>query len=587
MAVWESRVDLRQVFPAPRGPSRLGFARWLVGNIDHGLAEELLERVKASLPPADTSIATVEQTKRQVKDLLVLHGGVPSEAFSRDEMALLVTEASGIEGGSPLFCLLGLILHQLRGDLRMSFPDPAGVNRARFALWYVTSGWSEFDLPWALVAPVWRSLDWRSAVWAAWRARFWVRSSSAREQQRRTLREHFARAAAAPIEPERPQPASLPDGVNVIGWTNAATGVGEACRGSLAALAEARVVHAVWSLVEPGTPESLGHGAGSAGQPGAPYEVDLLHVNADMMRVITEALPSWVTAGRHRVGYWFWELSHFPLGFAPAFDLVDEVWAPTRFCLDAFAPLASVPVRWVPPSVPRQPVAAMARHDWGVPEASFLFLCAFDARSVPERKNPNGVLHAFALAVEAWRASAANRKPLHLLLKVNHGEEAPELLRELEGRAAGLPVTFSSATVPRQTIDSLIGGCDALLSLHRSEGLGLSLIEAMQLGRPVIATGYGGCSDFLDDETGWVVRHSLVPLRQAYGPYPAGAVWAEPDLGHAAELMVQVAGDAEGRERRAAAARRRVDEIYSPAAAGERFKREFDRILAARRGRAT
>jgi len=579
VALWEARLDLRQVFPALRGPSRVGFARWLLGHADHGFAEELLVRVHASLrPPAGTPAAGIEATQRRVWHVLARHGGVPHEALTPDEVASLGAEASADDGGSPLFSRLGLILHRMRADLRVSFPDPAGAHRVGFALWFVTSGWREYDLPWALVAPVWRSLDWRRRAWAAARwARFWWRRRPRRRQQRRALREHFA--AAALTEPTPPPPATLPDGVNVIGWAEAPTGVGEACRGTLAALAEAHVPHAVWSLVEPETAESLCLNSTTARRPqGAPYEIDLLHVNADMMEVVSGALPHWVTAGRHRIGYWFWELSHFPLCFAPAFEHLDELWAPTRFCFDAFTPLATVPVRWMPPGVPRRAAEPMARRDWGVPDGAFLFFCTFDARSVPERKNPKGLLAAFAQAAEA------SRTPLHLLLKVNHGAEAPELLADLRARTAGLPVTLSTATVPRPEIDSLLAGCDALVSLHRSEGLGLPLIEAMQLDRPVIATGYGGCCDFLDDKTGWVVRHSLVPLREPHGPYPAGAVWAEPDVEHAAELMLRVAADRDGRSRKVEAARRRVDELYAPAAAGERIRRELDRILAARRG---
>ena len=585
VALWEARIDLRQVFPALRGPSRAGFARWLVGHGDHGFGDELLARVHASLrPPPGTPAAGIEQTQRRVWHVLARHGALPHDALSADEAASLAAEASAVAGGKPVFSRLGLILHRMRADLRASFPDPAGAHRVGFALWFVTSGRREYDLPWALVAPVWKSLGPRHAAWAvAWWMRSWWRRRPARRQQARALREHFA---LAPAEPPPPPPASLPDGVNVIGWTEARTGVGEACRGSLAALAEARVPHSVWSLTEPESAAALGHGAAAAAarHQGAPYEVDLLHVNADMMEVVSNALPHWVTAGRHRIGYWFWELSHFPLCFAPAFDRVDEVWAPTKFCLEAFTPLATVPVRWVPPGVPRRrTVQPMVRADWGVPEDCFLFLCAFDARSVPERKNPKGLLAALARAVEEHRSSPKAR-PLHLLFKVNHGDEAPEVIADLKACTAGLPVTLSTATVPREAIDSLLAGCDALVSLHRSEGLGLPLIEAMQLGRPVIATGYGGCTDFLDDKTGWVVRHKLVPLREAHGPYPPGAVWAEPDVEHAAELMARVAADREGRARRIEAARRRVDEMYSPAAAGERIRRELDRILAARRG---
>ena len=580
VALWEARPDLRQVFPALRGPSRIAYARWLVGHGDHGFGNELLVRVHASLrPPPGTRAAAIEATQRRVWHVIARHAAVPCEVLSREEVQSLAAEASGSEGGSPLFSRLGLILHRLRADLQATYPDPAVAQRLPYAIWFVTSGRQEYDLPWALVGPVWRSLPPRQAAWALlWWTRHWWRRRPQRRERRRALQDYYSASLGEAAAPSPPAPPALPDGVNVVGWTNAPTGVGEACRGTLAALAEARLPHAVWTLDEL---ENGGSPLGTAArgtQHGAPYEVDLLHVNADMMAVVADHLPRWVTEGRHRIGYWFWELSHFPLAFAPAFEHCDEVWAPTRFCLDAFTPLSPVAVRWMPPSVPGRAVEPAARADWGAPADRFLFLFAFDARSVPERKNPGGLLAAFA------RAAAESPLPLHLLVKVNHGDEAPEVVRELEARAAGLPVTISTATVSRAAVDSLIAGCDAFVSLHRSEGLGLPLIEAMQLGRPVVATGYGGCTDFLDERTGWVVEHSLVPLRQAYGPYPAGAVWAEPDVRHAAELMVRVVTDSEARARKVEAARRRVSELYAPAAAGERFRRELDRILAARRG---
>ena len=124
----------------------------------------------------------------------------------------------------------------------------------------------------------------------------------------------------------------------------------------------------------------------------------------------------------------------------------------------------------------------------------------------------------------------------------------------------------------------MLAACDAYVSLHRSEGLGLPLIEAMYLGKPVIATGYGGVTDFLDDTTGFVVRHRPAALATSQGPYPAGAVWAEPDVEHAAALMRALANAPESAAARVEAARRRVRELYAPEAAGERLRRELDRI---------
>jgi glycosyltransferase involved in cell wall biosynthesis len=301
--------------------------------------------------------------------------------------------------------------------------------------------------------------------------------------------------------------------------------------------------------------------------------VTLFHVNADMMPVVCSKLPRALLANRYRIGYWFWELSHFPLEFARAFDDVDEVWAPSRFCAEAFQAIAPVPVRWVPPCAVPPREAPVSRAEIEVAAGSFLFLSVFDALSIPERKNPFALLEAFAQAVHQ------RRRPLHLLLKVSHLEPGSEFARRLRRTLKRLPVTLLLRSLSRAEVNALTAACDAYVSLHRSEGLGLPLIEAMQLGKPVIATGYGGCTDFLDPSTGWVVRHSLVALTEPHGPYPPGAVWAEPDVDHACELMLEVADGQAGQSPRLRAARQRVAELYSPAAAGVRLRCELARII--------
>jgi glycosyltransferase involved in cell wall biosynthesis len=360
----------------------------------------------------------------------------------------------------------------------------------------------------------------------------------------------------------------------VIGWATAPTGVGEACRGTLEALERSGIPYALWPLDgrTDGAPGAVGEGASQ----GLPYEVSLYHVNADMMETIQRRLPRAFTAGRHRIGYWFWELSHFPLLFAEAFRHVDEVWAPTRFCQEAYQPLSPVEVRWVPPGVELTQAVPADREALGIDPEAFLFFFAFDALSVPERKNPAGLLRAFA------RVARQCRKPLHLLLKVNHAEADPAYVANLHTLADLLPVTLMTGTLSRQELNGLTAACDAYVALHRSEGLGLPLIEAMYLGKPVVATGYGGVTDFLDDETGFVVGHKLTALAKPQGPYPAGAVWAEPDLEHAAALMLALVKDPQCAAPRVEAARRKVQAIYDPEAAGERFRRELTRIREAK-----
>jgi glycosyltransferase involved in cell wall biosynthesis len=571
LMLWDSRPDLQLVFPEPWRADRRSFARWLIqsGEIE-GLGPAFTGGIAKALegdagpPGALESFAALPGARRA-------HG---AEGPSAEEVNWLTADAGYEPRRRPRLPRLALEIHRHRSDLQRSYPDPLGADRGDLALWYSTSGRLEYQLPAALVHPVLRTLPLRRRAWATL---WWERQLRRQKGAARPA----AIAATAPTAPNPvpgpdPGPATRrraagPEGLNVVGWAEAPTGVGEACRGTLAALAEAGVPHALWSF---------GHGTADRSNPredrGLPYEVTLYHVNADMMETVQGQVPRGLSLGRYRIGYWFWELSHFPASQAGAFQHVDEVWAPTRFCQDAFRALSPLEVRWVPPCVIPSEAEPARRDTLGVPVGSFLFFNAFDALSVPERKNPAGLLEAFA------RVARESRRPVHLLLKVHHLEHAPELEEELRRRAAGLPVTLWTETVSRREVDGWMAACDAYVSLHRSEGLGLPLIEAMALGKPVIATGYGGVTDFLDETTGFVVRHRLTRLERPAGPYPAEAVWAEPDAGHAAALMGSLAEAPESAAARVAAARHRVREVYAPEAAAERLRHELARIRRAR-----
>lgn len=492
------------------------------------------------------------------------------EPLPAEQLAWLTADAGYEPERRPRIPRLALLLHQRRADLARAFPEPLGRSRVDFAYWFVTSGRVEHDLAPELVEPVLRSLGlYRQLRFRVW----WWRQRSA-----------TAPAAAAAAPPAAALPAgpaaagvapSGSPGINVVGWAAAATGVGEACRGTLAALRAAGIEHAVWPLSERPWDEARSVGE-DAGRQGLPYEVSLYHVNADMTETVDRWMPQSLSRGRYRIGYWFWELAHFPLRFADSFRRLDEVWAPSRFCLEAFAALCPCELRWVPPCVvaPREP--ALDRRAAGLPAEAFLFVHLFDGLSVAERKNPWGLLDAFEQAVRQ------SPRPLHLLLKLGHAAGFPQLVRDLERRCQALPVTLWTHPLSRPEIDAVLAAADAYVALHRSEGLGLPLIESLYLEKPVIATGYGGVTDFFDATTGFPVASRPIALDRPHGPYPEGAVWADPDLADATRQLLAVAADPAAAAARAAQGRERVRQLYSPAAAGERFRRELARIESGR-----
>jgi FkbM family methyltransferase len=393
---------------------------------------------------------------------------------------------------------LALAVWESRADLQMAFPAPHGADAEGFRSWCRTSGIREEALP-------------------AW---------------------------ALPGEPrELTEPVDT-FGVNVVGYLTAELGVGEMARivhdaidqagVPVASVVEDELVTNRKGLDEPGT----------VGEPRFP--VSLLCVNADQTQVVLRHRPQ-VGHHRYRIGLWAWEVEDFPEHMHAAFRELDEVWTVSDFCRDALSKHASVPVKTIPVPV-RDPGEPDRRPD---PElARFLF--AFDFASIGERKNPWGV-------VEAFRRAFEGRDDARLVLKAINGAKHPHTAEKLRVLIAGDDrIELIEQYLSVAELDELYATSTAYVSLHRSEGFGLTVAEAMARALPVISTDYSSTTEFLDERTGWPVPYELALVGKGNYPYPEDSHWADPDLDAAAAAMREIADNPEEAERRGRAARAHV-----------------------------
>jgi glycosyltransferase involved in cell wall biosynthesis len=195
---------------------------------------------------------------------------------------------------------------------------------------------------------------------------------------------------------------------------------------------------------------------------------------------------------------------------------------------------------------------------------------------VMERKNPKGLIRAFK---QAFRPD----EPVRLVLKSSFGDRHPAQMQELRDAAAGANITIIDKILNPDEVLSLMDACDAYVSLHRSEGLGLTMAEAMLMGKPVIATNFSGNVDFMDDSNSLLVPYKLVKLGKPIPPYDADLEWAEPSEQHAAELMRRVYDNQAWAKEVGARGKASAEANLSLEAAGRRIAARLEEIKSLRR----
>ncbi|HEX4780402.1 MAG TPA: glycosyltransferase family 4 protein [Usitatibacter sp.] len=335
--------------------------------------------------------------------------------------------------------------------------------------------------------------------------------------------------------------------VNVAGYFDAPSGMGESARSLRATLAHANAAVGEMSLPHPLSQSAvLPSQPAIFGWPHAGVDASIVVANADAIEQAAAFLPAHF-AGRRKAAYWVWETEEMPRRFARASRGLDEIWTPSRYSAEAIAKSVDIPVRVLPHVLDFGALDAAAddRRRFRLPKDGTLFGFVFDPLSVLERKNVSGLVNAFRAAFRAddncW-----------LVLRVNGRPTGSYGYDKLRACAASERILFVEGTLDRTEAHSFMRSLDAYASLHRAEGFGLTCAEAMGMGLAVIATGYSGNMEFMDEANSVLVPYRVVETDRAHGAYPAGSRWADPDLEAAASLLRSL----KERDRREALGRR-------------------------------
>ncbi|MDQ2648661.1 MAG: glycosyltransferase, partial [Actinomycetota bacterium] len=376
---------------------------------------------------------------------------------------------------------------------------------------------------------------------------------------------------SAPI-PRLHRVGAEPIGVDVIGYLSGQFGLGEAGRRLVDALTAAGVP--VSTIAHRDVDHRLldGHRTDDVFR----HDVAILSVNPQETPTICHALRSQLR-DRHVIGYWHWEVLHAPPERqTEALALIDEVWAPSSFIADVFEPHAPGRVHAMPyPLAVAPDFPLLSREEVGFDEA-FTFLFVFDFYSSVARKNPHALIEAYRIAFAEGDGTALHLKSINGRRPFVAGDL--EALRWAARDRSDIVVR--DGVVEPSVVQSMIANCDCYVSLHRSEGVGATISDAIAVGRPVIATAFGGNVEFMTEPGSYLVSTQGVtrvgPLE--YRAYPADGFWADPDPRHAAELMRSVVDDRLAATRQADLAATRLRTDFSAEVTGDRMRRRLEAI---------
>ncbi len=334
--------------------------------------------------------------------------------------------------------------------------------------------------------------------------------------------------------------STVGSGVNVVGYHRQALGLGSEARRVVGLLRAAGV--AVSTIDAPGSGSPLIERTPPSDNEWRHKDTLSIVAGDQLESVMTQLGESNFSRGRH-TGMWYWELERINVAMKNALAKVDRLVAGSDYIWKVLARDTYRPVFRLPLTRPSLTSIPYGRDELDLPSNRLIFLCTFDFFSVIARKNPIGAVESFK------KAFAEDEGPL-LIVKSQNGTKLPDDLAAVQaaiGSRSDIRLIDQTFTDERQS--SLLHNVDLLVSLHRAEGLGLHLLEALLRGVPVLATGYSAPWEFLSPANALPVDYGMIPVENGNGVYPNGSLWADPDIEHAAWQMKRFTTDSALRTR--------------------------------------
>ena len=366
-------------------------------------------------------------------------------------------------------------------------------------------------------------------------------------------------------------PAPAKAGINIVGYLCAETGLGESVRTLVKSIRTTKIQHSLINYKLYCLEDNDKRFEKEFVKTNK-YNVNIIVINPNDLDTVISDLGKKFFSNRYNIGYWAWELPEIPTEWKKYENCFDEFWVPSKFVKRAIIKKINRHVEVVPHSIEIKSFEKRERNHFGLDNENFLFSFIFDYNSLPERKNPTAIVRSFKKAFN-------ENENVSLVIKCsnskNYSAHHELLLREV-GEDERIKIMNKHFT--RDEIYSLLDISDAYVSLHRSEGFGLTMAEAMSLEKPVICTNYSGNIDFAKENNSFLVGYKKTLLEENIGPYKKGDEWAEPDIDEAAEFMRKIYENKELMNEIGNRGREYIHDNFSPKVIGKIIENRFEQI---------
>jgi glycosyltransferase involved in cell wall biosynthesis len=599
---------------------RLRYSDALVEQVVATPASRIEQDAPLPITPAMQGLREAREDLRQAYDLATpqgryglvewfrLHAPLeyPALAYTRAVIEAATTRAAVAVDDTPLPITRAMLsIHRMRADLRAAFDLGTAEGRWNYVGWFLAHGENEhqgYAYPRRLVdaalgdpsadvvqdapRPITRAMLAIYRMRPDVRAAFDLATPGGRLAFVQWFVEHGEREhpmcaypaqRSAAVEKStgvapQPVPTGVADdvtrgGVNIVGLPQAELGIGEDARMAAASCLAAQLPMAL--IEAPISIESRQRDAMYAQYiiPKPRYDVNLVFLPPiETMRLIVEGKTR-PLAAPYAVGCWPWELARWPGIAADVFDVVDEVWAISRFAAEAFREHARVPVVVMPLAVAVPEGIAADRPAYGIDADAFVFLFVFDSLSRIARKNPQACLQAFKTAFPSSR-----RDDVRLVIKTMNADLSDPQWRAFLAQCDDPRITVKNAAYTRRETLGLFASCDAFVSLHRAEGFGRGIAEAMLLEKPVIVSRYSGNLDFTTDDNAYLVDGREIAVQPGEYLLEREQFWFDADVDAAAHAMRACFEDTARTRRYARAGRETIARAHAPHVVGAAYR---------------